>query len=408
MYEYSNGNLSQVSVGAINGNTALPARFLDLSSDGAKVFFTTREALTNDDTDSCAAVGCADVYVRDLSGPVSTTLVSTGPNEPNADYDAFFGGITPDGSKVYFSTDASLVDGDNDAGHQEDVYERSGTTTTLISVAPVSGSGGEAGFLAVSDNGNRVFFQTNERMVATDNDGFGIDIYERSGNQTALISTGPADANPAEQNACFTVPFCDFMTSSDGSRVFFQTPVKLTSGDTDSAVDLYERSGGATTLVSAGGNGPFAAVLQGISSNGDRVYFQTDEAISPADQDGGYQDIYGARYVQPVATPPSTGTPPAASTGTSSLTVKLSARKTQRVLRQGGVVVSFICNNDCRGSATGSINIPGASKVFRLGKASKSAKANKTTTLKLKLAKKARSAIERALKRGKNCAPRSS
>ena len=192
------------------------------------------------------------------------------------------------------------------------------------------------------------------------------------------------------------------MTSSDGSRVFFQTAAKLTSGDTDSAFDLYERASGQTTLISAGGSGTFPALLQGISQDGGQVFFQTDEALSPNDQDGGWQDIYQARFVQPVATPPSTGTPPAASSGTPSLTVTISSRKTQRVLRQGGVVISFICNNDCRASATGSINVPGASKVFRLGKATKSAKANKKTTLKLKLAKKARSAIKRALKRGKS------
>ena len=38
--------------------------------------------------------------------------------------------------------------------------------------------------------------------------------------------------------------------SSDGSKVFFSTDEPLVSTDTDSAHDLYERFGGAMTLVS--------------------------------------------------------------------------------------------------------------------------------------------------------------
>ena len=147
-------------------------------------------------------------------------------------------------------------------------------------------------------------------------------------------------------------------------------------------------------------------VLLDISDNGDLVFFESQAELAAGDTDGNFQDVYQARFVLPVVTPPGggtgTGTPPAASSGTPSLTLKLSTKKTQRILSQGGVMVGFVCNNACQASATGSINVPGASSVFKLGKATRSAKANKATTLKLKLAKKARAAIKRALKRGKS------
>ena len=103
LYEFSGGVMTQVSVGDVYGNGAAAAAFMDMSSDGKLVFFRTQEQLTSGDTDSCggvAPVGCADVYVRDLGAVPQTRLISTGPNEPDADYNAFFGGITPDGARV--------------------------------------------------------------------------------------------------------------------------------------------------------------------------------------------------------------------------------------------------------------------------------------------------------------------
>ena len=50
--------------------------------------------------------------------------------------------------------------------------------------------------------------------------------------------------------------------SADGAHVFFATREALVSADADTAQDVYERSGGQTTLIStgpAGGNGDINA-----------------------------------------------------------------------------------------------------------------------------------------------------
>ena len=218
-----------------------------------------------------------------------------------------------------------------------------------------------------------------------------------------LVSAGGSDDVDVCGFRSFDVR-CGIQLSNDG-RIFFHTAAKLLPADTDNQFDIYERSNGVTTMLPSSSGAP--NVLFDISDNGDLVFFESQAELAAGDTDGNYQDVYQARFVQPVVTPPGgtgtgTGTPPAASSGTPSLTLKLSTKKTQRILSQGGVMVGFVCNNACQASATGSINVPGASKVFKLGKATRSAKANKATTLKLKLAKKARAAIKRALKRGKS------
>ena len=56
-------------------------------------------------------------------------------------------------------------------------------------------------------------------------------------------------------------------SSDDGTRVFFNTAEPLVTADTDTRTDLYERSGGVTTLVSTGptgGNGAFDAQFQDV------------------------------------------------------------------------------------------------------------------------------------------------
>ena len=71
-------------------------RFYGASADGGRVFFVTRQKLTADDSDT----GRDDVYER--AGGV-TTLVSqpSGVADPDTD-DAVFSGVSADGGRVFF------------------------------------------------------------------------------------------------------------------------------------------------------------------------------------------------------------------------------------------------------------------------------------------------------------------
>jgi hypothetical protein len=287
VYERSNGSTKQISAGEINGDGPFDAFFDGASVDGSRAFFVTDEQLVSADTDAAR-----DLYQR--SGG-STELLSAGEINGNGDFDVFTFSTSPfqasdDGTRVWFETSEQLVPDDTD--EYVDIYERSGGTTTRVSAGQINGNGPlGASFVGASADGSRVYFRTNEKLVNADTDTFP-DIYRRTSGNTTRISAGHINGNGA-----FIATFAG--VSEDGLRAFFHTDEALVSGDTDARQDVYERSGGATTKVSPG-NGPrsqHAATYRGASSDGSAVFFTTGERLLTGDQDQ-VTDVYGA-YVAP-------------------------------------------------------------------------------------------------------------
>ena len=266
-----------VSTGPAGGNGPLTAAYAGSSTDGERVFFETLERLVAADTDNRN-----DVY-ESASGV--TSLVSTGTTGGNGGVDAFFYGASADGASVLFGTSERLTAADTDSA--SDVYERASGATTLVSTGSTGGNGPQGAFFdGVSADGARVFFHTAERLTAGDTDSQA-DVYERSGGATALVSTGSSGGNGA-------FPAFFDGASADGTRVFFDTDERLESGDTDSVQDVYERTGGGTSLVSIGpdgGNGPFPAFFDAASEDGTRVILATDEILTEPDVDASF-DVY--------------------------------------------------------------------------------------------------------------------
>jgi hypothetical protein len=263
----------QISIGPTGGNAASNAFFDGASQDGTHALFETSESLVASDTDAVF-----DIYERVGN---TTSLVSTGPSGGNGPSDAFFDGASNDGSRVFFDTDEKLVPADTD--NFIDVYQRSGGATTLVSTGPSGGNGAfDVTFDGISRDGAHVFFETDEALVAGDTDG-STDIYDRSGGTTTLITSGTSPGIPIFDGA-----------SDFGARVYFDTDESLVAADTDSQFDVYESFGGATTLIStgpAGGNGALPARYQGNSSTGSRVWFETYESLVAGDTDT-QNDVY--------------------------------------------------------------------------------------------------------------------
>ena len=285
LYERAaDGTTTHLSTGPAGGNLdTTNAEFEGASAGGTRVFFSTNEPLVASDTDECdpedpAPNPCGDVYQYEEG---VTTLVSVG----NGPFAAKFDAASEDGSRVFFSTPEQLSGADTDA--RRDVYQRSGGATTLVSTGPAGGNGDfSPAFRGASKDGTRVFFTTTEPLVAGDTDSRG-DVYERAGGVTTLLSTGAAGGNGPD-DASFRG------TSDDGSRVFIETAEPLVASDTDSRIDVYERAGGATTLLStgpAGGNGAFDALVKGSSNGGTRVLIGTAEQLVATDTDSRI-DVY--------------------------------------------------------------------------------------------------------------------
>jgi len=269
--------------------------FAGASSDVDTVFFTSAEKLVPGDTDLKE-----DVYERSFDaglGIYVTREISTGPTGGNDAFDASFRGVSEDGKTVFFSTDESLVAADKDQAR--DVYARVGSGGTVLVSRPdpscpavnCGNANAAASFLGTSADGNHVFFSTDEQLTSDDTDA-SFDIYERtlSSAGTALVSRAATGCVGACGNGI--KPSLFEGVSADGNRVAFSTDESLAPEDGDQLEDVYQRDltgMGKTALVSTPGTCPGTrqcdAVYRGASNSGGTVFFQTSEQIGPGDDD---------------------------------------------------------------------------------------------------------------------------
>jgi hypothetical protein len=263
------------------------ASFAGASQDGSRVFFRTTLRLTTDDNDT----GREDVYEWSNG---TTTLISQPTGVPDPDSGAVeFVGASADGSHVFLRTTQKLTPGDDDGGHF-DIYERVGGSTTLVSQPtgmPEPALQFDVSFAGSSADGTRVFFATIQKLTPDDDDSTLGDVYERSGETTTLLSKPTGISDSDSDNVNFGG------ASRDGSHVFFTTTQRMVPADNDTAfVDVYERSGGITTFVSAPSGVPDPntdeAFFAGVSADGSRVFFNTTEKLSTDDNDSGHTDTY--------------------------------------------------------------------------------------------------------------------
>ena len=193
-----------------------------------------------------------------------------------------FAGASADGSRIFFKTMKPLVPADADATY--DIYERFRGRTSLVSAGQINGNGDlDVDFDGASANGRRVFFRTAEQLVPADAD-HSFDIYERFRGRTTLVSSGRINGNGA-YDAHFN------HVSTDGRKVLFTTAEQLVPADTNCCDNLYQHSGGRTSLIANGPHNGFLTSYAGASADGRVVLFETAEALVPADTDTNF-DLY--------------------------------------------------------------------------------------------------------------------
>lgn len=95
--------------------------------------------------------------------------------------------------------------------------------------------------------------------------------------------------------------------SSDGSRVFFDTPDPLVPQDVNGKRDVYMWENGTIYLISSGTSSEDSSYLDNSSSGGD-VFFNTTSGLLPGDADDAY-DAYDARIPRSGDTPPPAAVP---------------------------------------------------------------------------------------------------
>jgi hypothetical protein len=260
------------------GTVDCKAVFGGVSNTGSHIFFESREQISSEDLDESQ-----DVY--DWSASTGAVLSSIGPDLGNSDFEVTYKGSRSDGSAVFFLTSERL-DSTADTDDKQDVYERFGSTTTLVSTGPMGGNGlfnATLNWTSPDGSHSGVLFSTEEQLTTQDEDS-SLDVYERNGGVTTLISPGGS----AGSSASFAG------ASSDGSHIFFITSESLVAKDKDMSPDIYEQVGSITNLVSTGpegGNGQFGSGLNGVSVDGLHAFLTTTERLTPEDPDAEV-DIY--------------------------------------------------------------------------------------------------------------------
>jgi hypothetical protein len=258
---------------------------------GDKAFFTTTERLTEADTDS----GKTDIYERVLVAETTSLVSATVPGACPANLplgqncEPSYGGVSPNGSHVFFETNEQISGEDVDKS--QDVYDWSGAGTAALASIGQAGAGNAESvvtYAGTSTDGGTVYFETSERLDTIADTDSTQDIYQRSGGITALVSAGEVGKGNLPIPASF-----DWASRTASQMVVFTTAEALTSADTDSSQDVYKRVGGVTTLVSIGpeGIGGIDATFAGASDDGSRIFFVTAESLVPADTDSS-NDIY--------------------------------------------------------------------------------------------------------------------
>ena len=280
--------------------------------NSGRVWFPSSELLTEDAVgDGSGRGGVIQIFVRDgdttrlLKGPDGNPI----PRSEKYRSSGILQGLTPDGERVYVSTEASLTADDTDvpfAPLSVDGYEVRDGAYTLITTGPQERPTADpfgccgGSIVWASDDGSNVFFVTNAAMTADDLDG-SRDVYERAGGVTRLASSGPAEVLP-DPNYSERAADAEFLgASADGKTAYFATWQQLTADDTEKTTsDIYAWRDGVTWRVTRtvkypeGPGRPFEAFspisFVGSSEDGS-IFYMANSPQAPEDTNAS-SDVY--------------------------------------------------------------------------------------------------------------------
>jgi hypothetical protein len=257
-------------------------------------------------------------------------------------------GVSSDGSYAYFVA-KGILSGKNNKGHSptegaENLYEwheGSSTPVTYITSLREESAGDESDWRGyavfglnedasgekssrVTSGGEVMLFSSVEPLTPYDNNGtHELYLYNATDAKLTCVSCNPG-GQEATTGAYFAQKIFEtsilptsrnsFLTrnlSEDGERVFFQTEEALVPKDSNGVSDVYEWENGHLYLISSG-QGDNASFFGDASANGDDVFFFTRQRLVSGDQDDNL-DVYDARVdggiaaQNPVITPPCVG-----------------------------------------------------------------------------------------------------
>jgi hypothetical protein len=310
-----------------------------MTADGSKVYFTSDEDLTSDnsdtdssidlymwresddsvtristgtgtvgDTDNCNAAwiaGCGVEVVPSLEG-IETTESDFGPDKVEVAHGGTFrpgGGvavsnptdnsIAADAGDVYFYSPEQFVASKGIPGRRNLYVYQAGQ----IEYVATMDADKAARRFQVTPDGSRAAFITRAKLTTYENAGYEeMYTFTPATGQLVCVSCTPSGAPPTSdvegsQNGIFM---------SDDGRTFFATETALLPPDTNGLTDVYEYVEGRPWLISSGvgsiqKSSLGEAGLVGVSADGVDVYFDTYDKLVADDQNGQQLRFYDAR-----------------------------------------------------------------------------------------------------------------
>jgi hypothetical protein len=307
---------------------------LHVAPDGSSVLFTDDSPLT---ADSTAQAGEPDLYqcrIIEVEGEPRCDLKDLTVARGSEHADVGEAVFSEDGSYVYFTATAVLADNTREyagvngepvlekaePGERNLYVEHEGTVLFIATAPPADGGleGAEASpdgrYLAITSTKPLTGYQNIDRETEKpDREIFG---YSAAGGELSCVSCKPSGEPPTTGGA-FT-PRARVSANQgavhyvfDGGRLFFQTAEALVPADTNGRFDVYEYEAGQLHLISTGTSSSDSYLLE-ASDNGRDVFFLTRQKLLPQDTTEGALSIYDARvdggFPEPVS-PPACTTP---------------------------------------------------------------------------------------------------
>jgi hypothetical protein len=320
--------------------TTTGAIYDGMSADGSKVFFTTKDQLSNDSDNS------ADIYQAEVSGPSATiSRISTGIEPNTGDVDACDptanssgehwntvgsakncdaiavaagGGVASENGSIYFLSPELLDGPSNGTKNSPNLYVvRPGSAPHYVATlepnnpavidAVAHADSIKPEDFQVTPNGEFAIFTSTLPLTEYDNVGYSeVFRYDAVNHKLECASCNPTNATATGDATLAS----NGLSLADDGRVFFSSSDALVPRDLDNREDAYEweESGfapgfgsptctnpaGCIGLISTGIS-LFDSKLLSVGADGTDAYFFTHDTLVPQDENGTLAKIYDAR-----------------------------------------------------------------------------------------------------------------
>ena len=429
-----------------------------ISNDGSHIYFVAEGVLASNQgaQGETATQGALNFYVVDTTTGATTFIarLGSGVSDDSRDSTALAGEPdinraavpTPDGNTLVFESTANLT-GQNPSGPTTALAANASPGDTTIKVASTKGLVAgrpieiedpilpERATIAAVKNSthlqlaSELFFSLSAGDSVVQLPPFEIYRYSTGGSLTC-VSCPPAHVKPtgsaglgASGGGSYGPPSEGVPMSSDGSRIFFDSPDPLVKGVIKSPPIPIGLFGGLTfvTNVYEWENGHVSVISDGLSTtgsalgsttpSGNDVFFTTEDQLVPKDTDG-WDDVYDARVGGGFQAGAARGSPARSgvSTGFSSLPVSatliqpnaatapfavgsISSKQRRQFAETGSLTLRVRVSEPGRVTAVASTVMKNASEIVASAKHSSLATQGTNAKLTLRLSNAARTEL---------------